>query len=157
MNSVQRKGARAVEATPRRGYPPEEQGSSLSWLATLELKLARWFMHEAQQQTRERALRRALRTWAAMYPSWSESLIDPHFVRGRGAEALASRDPVAMARAWTTQFFYHDEARRTRDIRQLVPVFEALLELLAAEEARAKAEVSGLLQAEEGGSRWERA
>lgn len=119
----------------------------LSWPLRAKLALAGWLVRHARRQAHKRALARALAIWEVTHPSWSGCLIDLHFLEGRGAEALGTRDPSSLARAWTTQFTYRDELRRARDIRKVVPAFEGLLEQLEAEEARVEHEIASLLRA----------
>ena len=50
--------------------------------------------------------------------------------------ADAAKHVEVLARAWTTQFRYRDEARRARDVRQLRPLAESFIGLLEAQEGR---------------------
>ena len=93
-------------------------------------RFIRWW---TRRRTRQKALERAYLEYRATHKHLHELRFDWHFLTGRGAEALAARDAEVLARAWTTQFRYCDEARRAADIRQLLPVAETLLELLDAE------------------------
>ena len=98
--------------------------------------LTRFIHWWTRRRTRKRAFRRACLEYRATHPHFHDLCFDKHFLTGRGAEALAARDPEVLALAWTTQFSYRDEKRRAADVRQLFPAAESLLELLAAEEKR---------------------
>lgn len=96
-------------------------------------ELTRFVHGWTRRRTRKKALRRAYLEYRATH-AHQELRFDRHFLTGKGAEALAGRDPEALARAWTTQFRYGDEKRRAADVRQFLPMAESLLELLDAEE-----------------------
>lgn len=92
-------------------------------------RLVHWW---TRRRTREGAFNRAYRECRATH-THLDLHFDKPFLIGRGAEALAARDPEALARAWTTGFRYRDEKKRARDIYLLLPAAESLLELLEAE------------------------
>jgi hypothetical protein len=94
--------------------------------------LAHWRWRRVQK----RALGSAYRQFQATHSPCTDLCFDGHFLLGKGAEALAHRDAVALAYAWTTQFRYRDERQRARDVRRLKPLAESFLEGLELWEAR---------------------
>lgn len=85
-----------------------------------------------RRRVQKRALGRAYRAFRATHTQCAELCFDRHFFLRRGAEALAHRDAVALAYAWTTQFRYRDERQWARDVRRLKPLAESFLEGLEA-------------------------
>lgn len=89
-----------------------------------------------RRRAHRRAFERAYLEFRATHTHCHELCFDRHFLLGKGAEALSQRDVEVLARAWTTQFRYRDEARRARDVRQLRPLAESFIGLLEAQEGR---------------------
>ena len=89
-----------------------------------------------RRRARKKAFAQAYNEFRVLHAHLHELRFTKDFLTGRGAEALATKDPVAVARAWTTQFRYRDEKKRAADVRQLTPVAGSLLELLNAGEKR---------------------
>lgn len=82
-----------------------------------------------------RRLEAVATAFAQRHPAWAEALFDLALWRGRGAAAVAARDPGGLARAWTAQFRYRDPALVERDVARLTPVAEDLFALLDADPA----------------------
>ena len=87
------------------------------------------------RRCRRRALKNALAAFESSHRPWVEAHFDLKFLTGRGAAALEANDAQALARAWTSQFRYRDEARRGDDVRRLVLAAATFLELLRRAEA----------------------
>lgn len=84
----------------------------------------------ARTRCYRRALTNALAAFENSHRNWVESFFDLPFPTGRGAEALETGDPQALARAWTQQFRYRDESRRDHDIRRLTEASSTFIALL---------------------------
>lgn len=99
-------------------------------LYRLELALAQRLQRHVQRRLEADLLNRTYPAFARRHPEWAHALFDHHFLTGRGAEALAARDPRALAWAWTTQFKPPTAARPERDLAQLTAVAIALFAML---------------------------
>jgi hypothetical protein len=121
-------GAGATHGSP-------SPGRQLPILISLELALLRRLAHDASRRARRLAQRRAIARFARIHPIWFESLFDSNLLRSL-PEDFSKRDPASVARSWTLQFPYGNEARRERDVERLEPVARDFLQVLAEEESR---------------------
>ncbi len=120
--------------TPRYAGHPRSRGG---WLLRLENGLAEALASDARRRARRLALRRALAEFEAHHNHWAHSGFDADLLAQRdGAAALETRDPSALARAWTQRFQYPNERHRERDVRRLEAVAWHLIELVVAEGVR---------------------
>ena len=94
------------------------------------------------------ALNNALAAFESNHYPWIEASFDLKFLTGRGAEALEANDAQALARAWTSQFRYRDEARRDDDVRRLVLAAATFLDLFKRAEAACAYRLSRRLNSE---------
>lgn len=99
-------------------------------LERIERILAAHFTESARRRCLERSLGHALKAFESEHGRWQDALFDHHFLRHRGAEALRAGDAEGLARAWTQQFAYRDEARRERDVRHCLTAARSFLTLL---------------------------
>jgi len=83
-----------------------------------------------EERRQRRDIRRAVELFAQLEPGLADSLFDAHFLAGFEPDALLEMQPGELALAWTRQFRYSDERRRTVDIRWLTPRAEGFLDLL---------------------------
>lgn len=100
-------------------------------LTHLERALADVLAKDARRRTQDRALSVAIDRFGKLHPTWHEAFFDETFVRRVFAAADGTVDAPTLAREWTRQFRYHDPRQRERDIRQLEPVADSFLHLLA--------------------------
>ena len=101
--------------------------------------MKRWLVRILDANAAERRRRRALRTamwrFARLHPHWYDGLFDETFLGRLPAASLTEMDATALAREWTHQYRYRDQRHRERDVRQVAPVAESFLTLLATAEA----------------------
>ena len=112
-------------------------------MGVLSVRLYRWFarMRErwAEEQIRRRSLELALERFSKLHTHWYCSCFDSFFLERIPKETFTGLDAVGLACEWTRQFRYRDERQRNIDIRQVTPVAESFLNLLAAAEEEARA------------------
>lgn len=99
------------------------------------LRLAGFLAAAIRSRLARGARQRAAARFARRYPSWHASLLDETLLATVPAEPCRRR-AAHLAQAWTEQFSYRDEARRTRDVQRLEPMARTLLAYLAEEESR---------------------
>lgn len=100
-------------------------------LTNLERSLADVLAKDAERRAQHRALEIAMERFRHLHPTWHESLFDDSFVRRVLEAEEGNADARTLAREWTRQFRYRDPRRRERDVRQLEPVADSFLALLA--------------------------
>lgn len=121
----------------RGGRTPTSRRRPLGALTTA------WRSRE-ERIARDRARAAALRAFATRHPAWAASWWDAAFVRRADATAaIDAGDARALARAWTGQFAYRDERRRSLDTERLTPVATEFLRLVDVNAARRSARPGG--------------
>lgn len=113
-------------------------------LVRLERKVAQMLEENARRQMKRRSVKRALQRFAQLHPRWYESTFDEWFLARLPTGVLEAGDPAALAREWTGQFRYRDARRRELDIRELTPIAESFLTLLAKAEAELDRRLPGI-------------
>jgi hypothetical protein len=102
----------------------------MSLLSRIELSLIQYLHTSLRHRYRRRALQEAYTIFAAQHAKWANSLFDLIFLTGCGADALHKEDAAALAKAWALQLHLH---RRTdQDVKCLIPVAQAMIDLFKA-------------------------
>ena len=103
----------------------------------LERPLVQWLVHDYQQRTLRRALRRAYVEFAQQHPQWVAALFDEHFVLTHllpmFRDAAATGAPVtahAVATEWAAQISLLPSARQQHRAR-ILPAATRFLGLVA--------------------------
>jgi hypothetical protein len=109
----------------------------------LSVRLHHWLARSrekwAEEQIRRRSMEVALKRFSKLHAHWHRSCFDSFFLDRIPKETFARLDAAGVAREWTRQFRYRDERQRNIDIRQVTPVAESFLSLLAAAAGELKA------------------
>ncbi|MEX2542959.1 MAG: hypothetical protein WD314_14210 [Trueperaceae bacterium] len=104
----------------------------------LERRFSRWLERHVKEHIQRRSITVAVERFSKLHPHWYDSCFDRSFIDRFSPGAFTDLGATAMATEWTRQFNYRNERRRATDIRQLTPVAESFLTILA----EAKAELS---------------
>lgn len=93
--------------------------------------VARWISAFRCRRLERRAVRIAIARFSKLHPHWYESCFDEVFLRRLPVSRLGAVGAEELALEWTRQFRYSDQRVRNRDVRQVRPVADSFLRLLA--------------------------